>query len=105
MSWLFSKKEVMSDVRSEIHLVRRNFVSNGQSARALKNHIHACSRELFPDKTSILDVWLCSEYVCDVSLTFEKASLYSKLSKTYGRFASQLKLEKWINNTYLSAPY
>ena len=84
----------MSDVSSEIHLVRRNIVSTGQSARALKNHIHACSRELLPDKSSILDVLLCSEYVCDVSLTFEKASLYSKLSKTYDRFATQHKLEK-----------
>ena len=95
----------MSYVSSEIHLVRRNIVSTGQSAWALKNHIHACSRELLPDKSSILDVLLCSEYVCDVSLTFEKASLYSKLSKTYDRFATQHKLEKWINNTYLSAPY
>ena len=84
----------MSYVSSEIHLVRRNIVSTGQSAWALKNHIHVCSRELLPDKSSILDVLLCSEYVCDVSLTFEKASLYSKLSKTYDRFATQHKLEK-----------
>ena len=84
----------MSYVSSEIHLVRRNIVSTGQSAWALKNHIHAYSRELLPDKSSILDVLLCSEYVCDVSLTFEKASLYSKLSKTYDRFATQHKLEK-----------
>ena len=34
MSQIFSKK-VMFDVRSEIHLIRSNIVSTGQSARAL----------------------------------------------------------------------
>ena len=37
---LFPKK-VLSDVRSEIHLVRRITVSNGQSDWALKNYIQA----------------------------------------------------------------
>ena len=35
MSLFFSKK-TLSDVRSEIHLVRRNNISIGQSVRALK---------------------------------------------------------------------
>ena len=36
MSWL-SLNIFLSDVRSEIQLVRRNFVSTGQSVRAYKN--------------------------------------------------------------------
>ena len=37
MSWFFSKKEVLSDIRSEIHLVRGNIVSTGQFFWVLKN--------------------------------------------------------------------
>ena len=33
---IFSKKKVLSDVRSEIHFVLRNIVSTGQPLRALK---------------------------------------------------------------------
>ena len=35
----FFKKKVLSDVRSEIHLVRRNIISTGQSVRHLKKII------------------------------------------------------------------
>ena len=31
---IFSKKELFSDVQSEIHIARRNIVSAGQSVRA-----------------------------------------------------------------------
>ena len=36
---LFSFKKILSDVRSEIHLVRRNIVSTGESVQALKKII------------------------------------------------------------------
>ena len=40
---LFLSKKKLSDVRSEIHLVRRNIVSTGQSVRALKKIVFRLS--------------------------------------------------------------
>ena len=36
------KKNVLSDVRSEIHLARCNIIFTGQSVRTFKNCIQAC---------------------------------------------------------------
>ena len=43
----FFRKNFLSDVRSEIHLVRRNIVSTGQSVQALKKIYSGLRNDIF----------------------------------------------------------
>ena len=62
MSWFFSKKKkkekILSNVRFEIHLARRNIVSTGQSVRAFsKGKLYLRLNPLNNMKTKIWNYW------------------------------------------------